>query len=124
MFLISNFEIGLFTFNTSYFLLFLNILLILYLIGNNLGIAKNLIALTLKIFRYLKELPMKIQAKTLAYSFIRYFVFSHQFYFLLILVNLSSTREHPFSYTVCLDHVQFPQVQYPNKCWPHYINVA
>jgi hypothetical protein len=89
-FLISNFEIGLFTFNISNFLLFLNILLILYLIGKNLGITKNLTALTHKIFRYLKELPLKIHLKTMAYSLLRYLVFSHQFYFLLRLFEVET----------------------------------
>ncbi|MDO9038055.1 MAG: lysylphosphatidylglycerol synthase domain-containing protein [Lutibacter sp.] len=89
-FLISNFEIGLFTFNTSNFILFLNILLILYLIGNNFGITKKLTALTRKIFRYLKELPLIIHLKTMAYSLLRYLVFSHQFYFLLRLFEVET----------------------------------
>jgi len=89
-FLISNFEIGLFTFNTSNFLMFWNILLLLLLIVNIFGITKKLTALTFKIFRYLKELPLKIHLKTLAYSLFRYLVFSHQFYFLLRLFEVET----------------------------------
>jgi hypothetical protein len=89
-FLISNFEIGLFTFNTSNFLMFLNILLLLFLIGKNFGITKKLATLTLKILRYSKELPLKIHLKTIAYSFFRYLVFSHQFYFLLRLFEVEA----------------------------------
>ncbi|MHB1147296.1 MAG: hypothetical protein ACYC01_06820 [Lutibacter sp.] len=89
-FLISNFEIDLFTFNTSKFLLFLNILLILYLIGNNFGVTKKLTALTLKIISYSKKLPLKIHLKTIAYSFFRYLIFSHQFYFLLRLFEVEA----------------------------------
>jgi len=88
--LISNFEIDLFTFNTSKFLLFLNILLLLFLIGKYFGIIKKLSALTLKILSYSKELPLKIHLKTIAYSFFRYLVFSHQFYFLLRLFEVEA----------------------------------
>lgn len=89
-FLISNFKVGLFSFNTSKFLLILNILLILYLIGNHFGITKKLTALTLKILTYLKKLPLEIHLKTWAYSLFRYVIFSHQFYFLLSLFEVEA----------------------------------
>lgn len=89
-FLISNFEIGLFSFNTSKFFLFLNILLLLFLIGRIFGFTKKLNLLTLKIRDYSKELPLKIHLKTLAYSLFRYLVFSHQFYFLLRLFDVEA----------------------------------
>lgn len=89
-FLISNFKIGLFTFNTAKFLIFLNILLLFFLIGKNLGFTKYLAALTLKILRYLKELPLKIHLKTMVYSLLRYLVFSHQFYFLIRLFEVET----------------------------------
>ena len=36
-----------------------------------------------KISRFLKQIPAKIYIRTLGFSFLRYLVFSHQFYFLL-----------------------------------------
>ena len=88
--LISHVKIDLFTFNTTKFLIFLNILLLLFLIGKNLGITKILTELTLKTLHYSKELPMKIHLKTIAFSLFRYLVFSHQFYFLLRLFDVET----------------------------------
>ncbi|PKP12265.1 MAG: hypothetical protein CVU08_11445 [Bacteroidetes bacterium HGW-Bacteroidetes-3] len=82
-FLISYFEIGFLTFNTSKFLLFLNILLLLFLIGKISGITKKLAELKVKTLNYLKQLPLNILVKTIAYSLFRYLVFSHQLYFFL-----------------------------------------
>jgi hypothetical protein len=84
------FEVELFSFNLPRFFLILSVLLLLYLIGKYFGIIKKLTALTFKILNYSKELPVKIQLKTLAYSLFRYLVFSHQFYFLLRLFNIEA----------------------------------
>jgi len=84
------FEVDIFSFNTGKFLLVLNVLLLLYLIGKYFGITKKLTELTIKIFNYTKELPLKIQLKTLAYSLFRYLVFSHQFYFFLQLFHIEA----------------------------------
>ncbi len=89
-FLVSHFEIGLFAFNTSKFLLFLNILLLLFLIGKNFGILKKMAGLKVKILSYSKQLPSEILTKTLVYSLFRYLVFSHQFYFFLRLFNVEA----------------------------------
>lgn len=83
-------EVALFSFNTSKFLLFLNIILIIYLIIKQFGIIKKLTALIRKILSYYKQLPLKIHLKTLAYSLFRYLVFSHQFYFLLRLFQIEA----------------------------------
>ncbi len=83
VFLISQFEIGFLSFNTSKFLLFLNILLLLFLIGKTFGITKKLTEIIVKILSYLKDLKLKIQLQTFVYSLLRYLVFSHQFYFFL-----------------------------------------
>ncbi|MDD3722118.1 MAG: lysylphosphatidylglycerol synthase domain-containing protein [Lutibacter sp.] len=89
-FLSSHFEIGLFTFNTAKFLLFLNLLLLLFLIGNNFGVLNKITDLKVKILRYSKQLPSEILIKTLVYSLFRYLVFSHQFYFFLRLFNVEA----------------------------------
>jgi hypothetical protein len=90
LFLIFYFKVEMFSFNTPRFFLLLCVLLLLYLIGRNFGITKKLTELTLKIFNYSKELSLKIQVKTLAYSLLRYLVFSHQFYFLLRLFHIEA----------------------------------
>jgi hypothetical protein len=89
-FLISNFEIGLFTFNTAKFLLFSTILLLLVLLGRIFGITKKMAALALKTLQYSEQLPLKIHLKTMVYSLFRYLVFSHQFYFLLRLFDVET----------------------------------
>lgn len=83
-------EVEMFSFNASRFFLILSVLLLLYLIGKNFGITKKLKELTFKILSYSKELPLKIQVKTLAYSLLRYLVFSHQFYFFLRLFHIEA----------------------------------
>lgn len=90
LFLSFYFEVDMFSFNFPRFFLTLNVLLLLYLIGKNFGITKKLTSLIRKILIYSKELPMKIQLKTLLYSLFRYLVFSHQFYFLLRLFNIEA----------------------------------
>ena len=89
-FLITHFEIGLFTFNNSKFVLFLSVLLLLFIIGSYFGITKKLTKYAIKIFHYSKKIPLKIHLKTIAYSFFRYLVFSHQFYFLLRLFEVEA----------------------------------
>jgi len=84
------FEVEMFSFNVPRFFLILSVLLLLYLIGKYFGITKKLRALIRKILNYRKELPLKIQTKTLALSLFRYLVFSHQFYFLLRLFNIEA----------------------------------
>lgn len=84
------FEFEMFSFNAPRFFLVLSVLLLLHLIGENFGITKKLTELTLKILSYSKELPPKIQSKTLAYSLFRYLVFSHQFYFFLRLFHIET----------------------------------
>lgn len=84
------FEIEMFAFNAPRFFLILSVLLLLYLIGINFGITKKLIKLILKTIRYSKELPLKIHLKTVAYSVLRYLVFSHQFYFFLRLFHIEA----------------------------------
>ena len=84
------FEVGIFSFNTTKLFLILSVLLLLYLIGKNFGITKKMTELIHKILRYYKQLPLKIQVKTLAYSIFRYFVFSHQFYLFLRLFNIEA----------------------------------
>lgn len=69
------FEFGMFSFNAPRFFLVLSVLLLLYLIGKNFRITKKLTELTFKILSYSKELPPKIQVKTLAYSLFRYLIF-------------------------------------------------
>jgi len=83
-------DVALFSFNTSKFLLLLNVILIIYLINKYLGIIKKLTVLIHKILNYSKKLPLKIHLKTLAYSLFRYLVFSHQFYFLLRLFHIEA----------------------------------
>jgi hypothetical protein len=84
------FEVEIFSFNLPRFFLILSVLLLLYLIGKNFGITKKLTALIRKILNYSKKLPMKIQAKTLAYSLFRYLVFSNQFYFFLQIFHIEA----------------------------------
>ncbi|OGS74193.1 MAG: hypothetical protein A3F91_03830 [Flavobacteria bacterium RIFCSPLOWO2_12_FULL_35_11] len=84
------FEVEIFSFNAPRFFLVLSVLLLLFLIGKYFGITKKMTELTFKILSYSKELPLKIQAKTLAYSLFRYLVFSHQFYFLLRLFHIEA----------------------------------
>ncbi|MFO7672257.1 MAG: lysylphosphatidylglycerol synthase domain-containing protein [Lutibacter sp.] len=83
-------DVEMFSFNLPRFFLILSVLLLFYLIGKNLRIIKKLTALIRKILNYSKDLPMKIQAKTLAYSLFRYLIFSHQFYFLLRLFQIEA----------------------------------
>ncbi|PKP28982.1 MAG: hypothetical protein CVU01_02240 [Bacteroidetes bacterium HGW-Bacteroidetes-18] len=84
------FEVEMFSFNAPKFFPILSVLLLLYLIGKNFGITKKLTKLIRKILDYTKQLPIKIQAKTLAYSLFRYLVFSHQFYFFLQLFHIEA----------------------------------
>ncbi len=41
-----------------------------------------------KIIRFLKEIPFKTHFKTVFFSAIRYLIFSHQFYYLLLIFNI------------------------------------
>ncbi len=84
------FIVEIFSFNTAKFFLLFSGLLLLYLIGKKFGITKILKALILKILNYSKELSLKIKAKTLAYSLLRYLVFSHQFYLFLMLFQVDA----------------------------------
>jgi hypothetical protein len=89
-FLISNFEIGLFTFDNSKFVLFLSVLLLFFIIGSYFGITKKITKYTIKIFHYSQKIPLQIHLKTIAFSLLRYLVFSHQFYFLLRLFEVET----------------------------------
>ncbi len=89
-FLISNFEIGLFTFDNSKFVLFLSVLLLFFIIGSYFGITKKITKYTIKIFHYSQKIPLQIHVKTIAFSLLRYLVFSHQFYFLLRLFEVET----------------------------------
>ncbi|MHB1105232.1 MAG: lysylphosphatidylglycerol synthase domain-containing protein [Lutibacter sp.] len=89
-FLITHFEIGLLTFNNSKFVLFLSVLLLFFIIGSYFGITKKITKYTIKIFHYSKKIPLQIHLKTIAYSLLRYLVFSHQFYFLLWLFEVET----------------------------------
>lgn len=84
------FEVDMLSFNLPRFFLILSVLLLLYLIGKNFGIIKKLTALIRKILNYSKELSLKIQLKTLAFSLFRYLVFSHQFCFFLRLFHIET----------------------------------
>ncbi len=89
-FLISYFEIGSFSFNAPKFFLIVSVLLLLFLIGKISGITKKLAELKVKTLNYLKQLPLNILVKTIAYSLFRYLVFSHQFYFFLRLFHIEA----------------------------------
>lgn len=41
-----------------------------------------------KIITFFKQIPVKIKAKTLLYSVFRYVIFSHQYYYLLLIFNI------------------------------------
>lgn len=83
-------EVAMFSFNLPRFFLILSVLLLLYLIGKYFGILKKLTALIRKILNYTKQITLKIQLKTFAYSLFRYLVFSNQFYFLLRLFHIEA----------------------------------
>jgi MFS family permease len=87
-FLSSYFKVGMFSFNTPKFFLFISILWLLFLLGKYFGVLKKMVELKFKILRYSKQLPSKILIKTLVYSLFRYLVFSHQFYFFLRLFQV------------------------------------
>ena len=89
-FLSDYFKIGLFSFEPRKSLLIASVLLLLFLIGKNFGIAKKIKEYAYQIFNYSKELPLKILTKTLGYAVFRYLVFSHQFYFFLKLFHVEA----------------------------------
>lgn len=55
-----------------------------------------------KLFKYFKTINPKIIYKTLCYSFLRYVVFSHQFYFLLILFEIEATYLSVMNLLFCM----------------------
>ncbi|SDW50238.1 Lysylphosphatidylglycerol synthase TM region [Lutibacter oricola] len=50
-------------------------------------IKKQIVSTLNKTLNYLKQIPKNIHLKTITFSIARYVIFSHQFYFILILLN-------------------------------------
>ena len=76
-------------FNFQNLLLVFGFILLLILFRNRFGI-RHFKKYYRKTHRYLKVLPIKIYVKTIGFSFLRYLVFSHQFYFFLRIFNVEA----------------------------------
>jgi len=82
LFFIRNFDMTLPKFNNGILLFFIIIITLVFVFRTKLKL--------IKISRFLKEIPVKIYIKTLGFSFLRYLVFSHQFYFLLRMFGIET----------------------------------
>ncbi len=83
LFLITNYSIQIPDLNVEKLLLLIIVISLLYLISIKFGLIISVKIYLNKIFTFLKQIPSDIYLKTLIFSLLRYFVFSHQFYFLL-----------------------------------------
>ncbi|WP_211047399.1 lysylphosphatidylglycerol synthase domain-containing protein [Lutibacter sp. B1] len=77
-FLISNFNTPIFDYKESYVITILLLVFMYFLLKKWI----------VKLANYCKKIPSKTYLLTLVYSILRYIVFSHQFYFLLLLFNV------------------------------------
>lgn len=89
-FLMINFSFKMPEINFQKFLLMIAFILLLILFRTGLGITYFFEKYYGKINRYLRVLSIPIYIKTIGFSFLRYLVFSHQFYFLLRLFHIEA----------------------------------
>ena len=82
VFLARNFNMTILKFNNALLLFFIIIITVVFIFRTQLKLFK--------ISRFLKKIPAKIYIKTLGFSFLRYLVFSHQFYFLLRMFGIET----------------------------------
>lgn len=88
-FILSNFSLQLPTLNFQNTLILIAVLFLIYMLERQFKILQ--IEKYLKKFsRFLKEIPTSVYLKTLIFSFARYLVFSHQFYFLMKLFGVEA----------------------------------
>ncbi|WP_159946996.1 hypothetical protein [Polaribacter septentrionalilitoris] len=76
-----------FDFDSAFGVIFVLILLFGFfvLLIKSFQIGKNYVQ---KVKKFISKIPFSINLKTTVYSFLRYLIFSHQFYFLVFLFNL------------------------------------
>lgn len=89
-FLLINFNFKMPEFNFQKLIFLIAFILLLILFRNRLGITHYFEKYYGKIHRYLRVLSVHIYIKTIGFSFLRYLVFSYQFYFLLRLFHIEA----------------------------------
>lgn len=77
-------------FNSKKLVLIIAITIILFLIIKKIRLFKTVKIYVTKISVYLKQIPKVIYIKTIGFALLRYFVFTHQFYFLLKLFSVET----------------------------------
>ncbi len=90
IFLITNYTILIPILNFEKLLLLIATITVLYFFSIKFGIIKTIKIYLNKIIDFFKKISTNIYFKTLIVSFLRYFVFSHQFYFLLRLFGVET----------------------------------
>ncbi|WP_299527373.1 lysylphosphatidylglycerol synthase domain-containing protein [uncultured Lutibacter sp.] len=88
LFLFTNYTIQIPQLNIEKLLILIAVISALYFVSVKLSVNITIKTYLTKITTYLKQLPTTIYVKVIGLSFLRYLVFSHQFYFLLKLLSI------------------------------------
>ncbi len=90
LFLITNYAIKIPDLNVEKLLLLITIISLLYFFSIKFGIIKTVKIYLNKIVTFLKQLPKNLYIKIISLAFLRYLIFSHQFYFLLKIFDVET----------------------------------
>lgn len=90
LFIFLKYKLKILAINEEKLLLILLFISALYLGSKKLGFTKIFNTYLTKVITFLKDIPKSIYIKTVGLAFVRYLVFSHQFYFLVRIFNIET----------------------------------